>query len=298
MKFGLLGTGHWAREVQGAALAAHPDVEFVGVWGRDPAKAADLGGRYSVPAYESIDSLLRDVDAVAIALPPDVQANLAVRAARAGCHLLLDKPVALSVEAADAIVSEVEARGLSSVVFFTNRFQPQTVAALEGVAQTGGWLGGRSTFFGSIYTPGSPYAESAWRQQHGGLWDIGPHALSLLIPVLGPVSQVLAAAGPRQTTYVTLRHEGGAVSTMELTLDAAPAAARVETVVHGEHGWLTLPGFDGAAVTSFERAITELIASQGAKHPVGVHFGREVTAILAAAQASSTSDRAVKPARR
>ncbi|MEK8169577.1 hypothetical protein NKH77_06515 [Streptomyces sp. M19] len=45
MRFGLLGTGHWAAATQGAALAAHPDAELVGVWGRDPAKAAALAGR-------------------------------------------------------------------------------------------------------------------------------------------------------------------------------------------------------------------------------------------------------------
>ncbi len=297
MRFGLLGTGYWARTVHGAALAAHADVELVGVWGRDPSKAADLAGALAIHPYESIDKLLADVDAVAVALPPDIQAELALRAAEAGRHLLLDKPLALSVEAADAVVAEVEARGLSSVIFFTNRFQPTTVAALENASSTGGWLGGRATFFGSIFAPGSPYADSVWRQQHGGLWDLGPHTLSLLLPVLGPVESVTATAGPRQTTYATLRHESGAVSTMELTLDSALEAARIETVLHGEHGWLTLPSFDGNTLGSYERAISELLASDGS-HPLDVHFGREVTAILAAAEASSTSERAVKPSRR
>ena len=40
MRFGLVGTGHWAREVHGAALAAHPAVDLVGVWGRASAKTA------------------------------------------------------------------------------------------------------------------------------------------------------------------------------------------------------------------------------------------------------------------
>src|SRR6185369_10319840 len=132
MRFGLLGTGYWAREVHAAALASHPGVDFVGVWGRDPAKAAALGVR----AYGDIDALLGDVDAVAIALPPDVQADLALRAARAGKHLLLDKPLALTVAAADAIVAEVDARGLASVIFFTSRFQPTTNAVLEQALAT------------------------------------------------------------------------------------------------------------------------------------------------------------------
>lgn len=291
MRFGLLGTGFWAREVHAAALAAHPDVELVGVWGRNPAKAAEVAELYGVPSYE-LEKLLAEVDAVAMALPPPVQAELAVVAAQAGCHLLLDKPLALTVEAADAVVSAVEANDVASVVFFTNRFQPATIEALDNALASGGWLGGRCTFFGSIYMPGSPYAESAWRHEHGGLWDIGPHALSLLIPMLGPVTGVKAMTGPRQTTYVLLRHDGGAVSTMELTLDVAPAAARMETLLHGSSGWLTFPGFDGDAVGSCGRAVSELLASAGRdrRHPLDVHFGREVVAILAAAQDSASGD--------
>lgn len=290
MRFGLLGTGYWAREVHATALASHPDVDFVGVWGRNPAKAAEFAGQFGVRAFADVDQLLAEVDAVAIALPPDVQAELALLAARAGRHLLLDKPLALTVEAADAVAAEVEARKLASVVFFTNRFQPTTVQALDEIIATGGWHGGHAVFFGSIYGEDNPYAESAWRHQYGGLWDIGPHALSLLIPVLGRVVSVTATNGPRQTTHVMLRHESGSVSTMALTLDSPPAASRIETQFHGESGWITLPGFDGDAVGSFKQAISQLIASApAATHPLDVRFARDVVAILAAAQTSTTT---------
>ena len=290
MRFGLLGTGHWAREVHGAALAAHADVEFVGVWGRNPAKAGSLADAFGVRAFDEVDALLAEVDAVAFALPPDVQASLALQAARAGKHLLLDKPLALTVADADAVVAQVEARNLASVIFFTHRYQPTTIEALAQAIETGGWHGGYAISFGSIYGEGSPYAESVWRQQHGGLWDIGPHALSLLIPVLGPVMSVVAVNGPRQTTHVTSTHASGAVSTMSLTLDCAPLASRAETALHGESGWVTLPKFDGDAVGSLSRAISQLIeAVPTGRHPLDVRFGRDVVAILAAAEASANT---------
>ena len=44
LRFGLVGTGYWAREVHAAGLAAHPDVEFVGMWGRDSDYEARFAG--------------------------------------------------------------------------------------------------------------------------------------------------------------------------------------------------------------------------------------------------------------
>jgi hypothetical protein len=98
MRFGLFGTGPWAHLAHAPALAAHPDVEFVGVWGRNPARRRRWPASTARKPYAEIDELIADVDAIAIALPPDVQAPIALRAARAGKHLLLDKPVAFTTE--------------------------------------------------------------------------------------------------------------------------------------------------------------------------------------------------------
>jgi predicted dehydrogenase len=219
VRFGLFGTGHWADVTQGAALAAHPGVELVGVWGRDPAKAADVAARHGTRPYSDVDALLADVEAVAIALPPDVQAELAVRAAEAGRHLLLDKPLALTDTAADAVVAAVERAGVASVVFFTNHFVPSVRSFLDGTAG-GGFTSAQISMCASIFQPGNPYGGSAWRREKGGLWDLGPHALSLALPVLGPVERVRAVAGPHDTAYLLVRHESGAVSQLELSVNA------------------------------------------------------------------------------
>jgi predicted dehydrogenase len=92
MRFGVVGTRYWARETPAAALAAHPGAYMVAVWGRPLARAAELAGAVGVRPCERVDDMSADVDAVAFAVPPDVQAKLAVRAATHGCHLLLDKP--------------------------------------------------------------------------------------------------------------------------------------------------------------------------------------------------------------
>ncbi|GAB3944882.1 hypothetical protein GCM10027614_35750 [Micromonospora vulcania] len=220
MRFGLFGTGHWAIETHGKALHAHPDAELVGVWGRNPERAAALAERYGVPAFADVDALLEVCEAVAVALPPDIQADIAVRAATAGRHLLLDKPLALDVADADRVVAAAEASGVASVVFFTQRFQPNVTAFLAATAAAGGWQHGRTTAFNSIFHEGSPYGGSLWRREHGALWDIAPHALSIILPVLGRVTQVAAMDGPSGMVHLLLTHEGGATSSASLSLDA------------------------------------------------------------------------------
>jgi predicted dehydrogenase len=282
MRVGLLGTGYWAVQTQGAALAEHPDVDLVGVWGRDPAKAATAAAKFGVPSFAEVDELLGEVDAVSIALPPDVQGELTVRAAQAGRHLLLDKPLTLTVAAADRVVAAVEAASVASIVFFTQRFQSNVDAFLvDAAART--WDGARVTLFASIFQSGNPYGSSQWRRDRGGLWDIGPHALSVTLPVLGPVEDVVALAGPHDATYALLRHASGAVSTLALTLDAPPAGTLAETVLYGPDGPVSVPRGDGPAVAAFSTAVDQLLANVAAGrtvHPCDVRFGRAVVAVL------------------
>jgi predicted dehydrogenase len=282
MRFGVLGTGFWAQHVHAAALAAHPSAELVGVWGRDLAKAKSVGAEFDVAGFADVDELLAQVDAVAIALPPDVQAPLAVRAAEAGKHLLLEKPIALDVAAADRVAQAVDAARVASVVFFTFRFQAATSTWLTQAARTT-LAGGHASWLGSL--AGSPFDSSPWRKERGALWDIGPHALSLLVPALGPVLSVQAGAGLGDTVHLVLTHRDGVASTVSLSHTVAPMSAGIEFFVHGDAGRLVLLPETGEAVDAFGTAVDELIAAAltGGAHPCDAAFGRDVVAVLAAA---------------
>ncbi|GID25519.1 Gfo/Idh/MocA family protein [Paractinoplanes brasiliensis] len=295
MRFGLFGTGPWAHLAHAPALAAHPGVEFAGVWGRNPDKAAELAGQHGARAYTDEAELLADVDAVAIALPPSVQGPLAVRAARAGRHLLLDKPIAMTNAEAAEIVAAVAERDLASVVFFTRRLMPQLAEFLADAAATGGWTEARVDHLGSIFTDDNPFGASPWRKESGGLWDVGPHALALLLPVLGPVTEVTGLAGPRDMTHLLLRHASGTISNLTLSVDAPPAAERENALFAGEAGVRTPPDMPWSPVEALGRAIDELIAKAGGgpASELDVRFGAEVTAILVAAQESIASGRTV-----
>ncbi|MEW2398910.1 Gfo/Idh/MocA family oxidoreductase [Streptomyces sp. NPDC046862] len=286
MRIGLLGTGPWADMAHAPALSGHPGLDFVGVWGRRPEAAEEIADRHGTRAYENVDALLTDVDAVAVALPPSVQAPLAVRAARAGCHLLLDKPVATSVEDGRSVVEAAREAGVSSVVFFTSRFQTTTEAWISEQAALDGWFTARAEWLGSVFTGDSPFA-TPWRRDKGGLWDVGPHALSLLLPVLGDVRRVAASArGPEDTVHLVLEHVGGASSTLTLSLTAPPAAAGTTVELRGKAGVTVLPASSEGAVEPLTRAADALLAAveTGRPHACDVAFGLRVTEILAEAE--------------
>ncbi|MEU1186427.1 Gfo/Idh/MocA family oxidoreductase [Streptomyces sp. NPDC005859] len=288
MRIGLLGTGPWAQMVHAPVLEAHDALDFAGVWGRRPEAAKELADRHGTRAYDDVDTLLADVDAVAVALPPDVQAELAVRAAGAGCHLLLDKPVAATVAGARAVVRAAQEARVASVVFFTTRFMPEAAAWIAEQKATGGWFTGHAQWLGDVFhgTGDHPFA-TPWRGDKGALWDVGPHALSVLLPVLGDVRRVTAAArGPRDTVHLVLDHVDGASSTVTLSLTAPPEAAGADLELRGTAGVIRLPR-GGDAADALARAADELIAAarDGRSHACDAAFGLRVTEVLADAGA-------------
>lgn len=282
MRFGVVGTSYWAQEIHATALAGAEHAELVGVWGRDPAKTDQVAQRFGITAHADPSSLFADVDAVAFSVPPDVQAALAVEAAEHGCHLLLEKPIGLTVDQADAVLDAARDRGLASIVFFTSRFDAAVGSWLEHTRATGGWTGAHAAWLGSIFHPGNPFGASPWRREYGALWDVGPHALSLVLPLLGPVVEVAAARGPGDTSHLVLGHEDGGSSTVTLSLSVPEAAARSELSVYGETGWERMPAAAGDPVRAHQAASTSLrqSAMSGEAHPCDAAFGREVVAVL------------------
>lgn len=307
LRIALLGTGPWAERTHAPAIAAHPDVEFSGVWGRRPEAAAALAAAHDTKAYagggdgdggsgagglDGLDALLAASDAVAFALPPDVQAPLAERAAAAGCHLLMDKPVATTVPGARAVADAAERAGVASLVFCTLRFAPETARWVEEQAAVGGWFTARAHWLGALYAAGtdSPYADSPWRREKGGLWDVGPHALSALLPVLGDVTAVTAVRTEPDLTHLVLTHTSGVSSSAALSLSSPVKGAGTGFELRGEHGTVELPQDWGDPVDIFGNAISALLtaARTGEPHACDVRFGLRLTEILADAEEQLT----------
>jgi predicted dehydrogenase len=286
LRFGLIGTGHWAQIAHAPALASTEGIEFAAVWGRNYGAAAQLAAIHNATAHGDLADFLASVDAVAFAVPPDVQAPIAIRAARAGKHLLLEKPVAISPADADALVGAVESARVASVVFFTGRFQADVRAWLAGALAASGWAGGCAVWLGSAMQPGNPF-NTPWRRAKGGLWDLGPHVISLLWASLGLVRSVTAEAGRGDVTHLVLHHGTGVTSTVTVTLDQPQEAAFSELYLWGEPGRSVCPVETEDPVVPLRTALTELAAnarSGQVSHACDVRFGRDIGHILSDAQ--------------
>jgi len=272
------------------------------VWGRDPARAAEVAAELGTQPCTDLDALLRDVGALTYAVPPDVQAPIAVRAAQIGRHLLLEKPIALSLADALRLEQAVDEAHVASIVFFTRRFRSETRAWLQRVLEQGGWYSGRAESNFNYLDDRAMPGVSPWRREHGALWDMGPHALAQLIPVLGEVNAVTAVGGVGDQVHLILRHGEGRSSTASFSY-TSPTLAGNALYVDGTAGRDEAPMnvlSTADSIAAHQAALDALIEQSQQRepaHPCDVHFGASVVEVLEAARRSLASGCLVTVAR-
>jgi predicted dehydrogenase len=146
--------------------------------------------------------------------------------------LLLEKPLALDVASAEAVAAAVQEAGVATLVFFTSRFRPEVERWTQAAADAGPWHSAHLVHYANIFEPSGPYATSVWRREYGALWDVGPHGLAALLPIMGPVASVAARSGPAgsDTVHLILSHaDPGQPAPRELAIEVAALDA-LETV--------------------------------------------------------------------
>jgi predicted dehydrogenase len=298
IRYGLVGTGFWAEIVHAAAAATHPGIEFVGIFGRNSTRTAALADRFGVKSFATLDDLLGQVDAIAVAVPPDFQVDVVLRAAAAGKHVLLEKPIAPNATDAGRIEDAIAKAGVASINLLTYRFIDSNKQWFDSVQAEGGWDCGRAEFVMPTLVTDNPFANSPWRHERGALWDLGPHALSVLMGILGKVTAVSAIQGTRDQTHALFVHEDGKSSTLSLTM-SAPASATASTVyIYGEHGRRLMPALGDNPRASFRNAMSNAIDALIVQintgrigHPCDVHFGSRIVDVLQAIEDAIQSKR-------
>ncbi|MEV0993518.1 Gfo/Idh/MocA family oxidoreductase [Nonomuraea sp. NPDC050202] len=278
MAVGLIGAGPWARMAHAPMLAKGPHTRLAGVWARRPEAAAELGA----PVFATVEELFEHCEAVAFCVPPAVQAEYAVRAARAGKALLLEKPLADTLENAERVAGAVAEAGVASQLVLTLRYAPQTRAFLARCAGIDPF-GGHAANISGILLGDHPFA-TPWRHAHGALLDVGPHVIDLLDAALGRVTGVRAHGHPLGWTGLLLDHEGGAVSEVSLCMTAAGDPPPQTIAVYGRAGSAVLPHFDDDPLETVAEEFARTVRDGGG-HPLDAAHGLRLQRIIAEAQA-------------
>jgi predicted dehydrogenase len=263
-------------------LAAGPEMRLAGVWSRTEASARRLAAAHGVPAFARFDELVDASEAVAFAVPPAVQPDLAITAARAGRAVLLEKPLGLDVAAARRLADAVDEAGVGSVVVLTYRFNPVTREFLERARRFDA-TGARACFLSGAYLSGV-YA-GGWRAELGALLDVGTHLLDLVDAAMGPVTTMVGkrSAGPWITLVTS--HESGAVTELAISCSVAVDPGRTEMEIYGREGSLVLDARRGRsqAWAVLRAEFAETAARRGG-HPVDARRGVLVQELVAAAE--------------
>jgi predicted dehydrogenase len=283
---GLAGAGPWAAAVHAPTFATGPETVLGGVWSRRPESAQPIAEAHGVPVFADFDALVAACDAVALAVPPSVQPDLAVRAARAGRPLLLEKPLADTVAGAEAIAAAVAEAGVASVMLLTYRFAAPVREFLARAA-TFTAHGGRAAFVSGAFLAESPYAHG-WRIERGCVLDVGPHILDLVDAALGPIVAVEARGDAREWVSIVCEHATGSFSDVAISCSTGIMPSRTEVELFGRTGSVAVDARadDRAAMWArLRREFAEAVAT-GRPHPCDAARGLQVQRIVDAVETS------------
>jgi UDP-N-acetyl-2-amino-2-deoxyglucuronate dehydrogenase len=254
-RFGLVGLG-MGGETHARQLSIIPGVALLGVYGRNHDRTRAFAGRFHVPrVYTTFDAMLGDpeVDAVIVATPHGLHRDFAVRAAGAGKHVIVEKPLEVTLPRAQDIITACEAGGVTLGVIFQMRFgnaAQRLKRAIDGGAF--GRIIIADVIDKEFRTP-DYYARDAWRgtvayEGGGALMTQSIHVLDLVQWLAGPVTSVFAktktalhAIEVEDLVTAVATFANGACGVIESSTAAYPAfKSRVE--IHGTNGSAIING--------------------------------------------------------
>jgi predicted dehydrogenase len=244
-RIALIGLGMAVTPHARSLLDLKDRVEVAAAFSPSAKRRADFAGRFPFPTVDSIERVLDDssIDAVAILTPPNTHLDLVQRAAAAGKHVLLEKPLEITTERALELVDTCRRAGVTLAVMLQHRFRP-AAKELAGHLASGalGEIVGCSTAI-KLWRPQSYYDEpgrgTKARDGGGVLLTQGIHTLDLMLSLAGPVDEVrgYATTSPvhrmetEDLVCAAVRFASGALGTIEATTTSFPGfPERIEIV--------------------------------------------------------------------
>jgi glucose-fructose oxidoreductase len=238
IRYAVVGLGHIAQVAVVPAFAhARRNSTLTAVVSGDRTKRREITRRYRIPheySYDEYDECLQLVDAVYIALPNSMHAEYAIRAARAGVHVLCEKPMAVTVEESRRMIAACRKAGVKLMVAYRLHFEALNLAAID-IARRGDL--GKLKFFTSSFSMTVRRGDIRTRRAYGGgtLYDIGVYCINaarhLFRAEPTQVSAVSINSGVRalseidETTAATLRFGDDRIATFVTSFNASDVAA-------------------------------------------------------------------------
>jgi predicted dehydrogenase len=226
----VVGYGYWGPNIVRNIMES-PDLELVALCERDATRAARFSGRYpGVATCSELDEVLAraDIDAVSVATPPRTHYPIARRALESGKHVLVEKPLATTVQDAAALIALAEQRDRVLMPGHTFLYSPP-VNAVHGLIERGE--------LGDVYFVTSSRMNLGLYQPDGVVRDLAPHDLSILMYWLDSAVTSVTASGRAvfqrdvpETAFLSLAFTSGATANVQVSW-LAPRKVRQMVVV-------------------------------------------------------------------
>jgi len=234
IRYGVVGLGHIAQVAVIPAFAhARRNSQLVAIVSGDRTKRREVARRYRIEhafTYEQFDECLRVVDAVYIALPNSMHAEYAIRAARAGVHVLCEKPMAVTVQECRQMIAACRKAKVKLMIAYRLHFESLNLAAID-IARSGQL--GALKFFNSSFSMTVRRGDIRTKRAFGGgtLHDIGVYCINAArnlfraepthVSAVSINSGLASLSEIDETTAATLRFGNERVATFITSFNAA-----------------------------------------------------------------------------
>jgi predicted dehydrogenase len=310
----IVGCGMIAR-FHARALADVPDTRLVALVSRNAANAKNLADSLglALDIYTDLAPVLarRDVDVVMVTTPSGAHLEPAVAAARAGKHVVVEKPLEITLERCDQIIAACDAAGVKLCTIFPSRFGDanQALKAAVDAGRFGRLTLGETTC--KWWRPQSYYDEGGWKGTRaldggGALMNQAIHNVDLLQWLMGPVSHISGFTATlahepievEDTAVACLRFANGALGVIQATTSVHPGLPKT-IAVHGDRGTVVVEQddvlrWDFTPETAEDRAVRERFAqktgaSGGSSNPAAISHTGHARQLADFVQAIQTS---------
>lgn len=283
VKFAIVGSGSIV-PAHAQAILSIQDAALVAIYGRSGVKVQELATKYNCDGYNDYQEMLKrtDIDAVSICTPSGLHAELGIAAALAGKHVVIEKPIDITLEKADALIKTCQMQGVMLGIIFQRRYSDGVIALKELLEQR---KLGKLLFGGcyiKIYRSQEYYDSAAWR----GTWDFdgggvlmnqGIHYIDMLQFLVGSVAEVTGYCGTfghtglevEDTASAAVKFKSGALGVIEGTTCAYPGlVSRID--IYGTEGSAVIENEVLTVVklkSGYEYAVASCAENTGVSNP-------------------------------